>query len=274
MPKVGQEKGTPARRTEFLGKLRAMGEGRWCVLWPWSDNKEGYTQIHVDGVKVMAHRWVYAQIYGGIEVRTNERGAVGQVILHTCDFPPCVRPSHLICADQETNIRDAVAKGRMRPGAGGDFHRKLTDEDILLIREMKAEGAVQAALARAFGVSEAEISMVVHNKRRMPPRPPQGEREISGVTKARLTLAQVEDIKRLRAAGVRQSGMARAYGVSPSTIGYAVRNRVERREKLSPDDVAEIRRLAAIPGTRQTHLARAYDVSDATISRIVRGLSR
>ena len=53
----------------------------------------------------------------------------GMRVLHECDTPLCVRPSHLFLGTQETNIRDAVAKGRigrnpaslanLRPGRPG-----------------------------------------------------------------------------------------------------------------------------------------------------------
>jgi len=169
MPKVGQEKGTPARRAEFVRKLREMGEGQWCVYWPWSDNRDGYTYIHVDGDKVRAHRWVYEQVYGALPKQG--RGATGPVVMHICDNRACVRLSHLRLGTQEDNIRDAVAKGRMPGRTTGDFshnryNQKLSDEDVVRIRELRGKEVTQHAIALVFGVSDATISQILHGKRR------------------------------------------------------------------------------------------------------------
>lgn len=38
---------------------------------------------------------------------------VGMQVLHSCDNPPCVRPEHLRLGDQQENIQEARAKGRL-----------------------------------------------------------------------------------------------------------------------------------------------------------------
>jgi hypothetical protein len=159
MPRQGQQKGTPARRAEFIEYLRSIGPGRFCVYWPWSVNQTGYTHIHVDGVKIGAHRWVYEQFYGPFEGHPAVRGSVGdQLVLHHCDNPPCVRPDHLFLGDQAANIADAVAKGRMRGNAS------LSRTDIERITALAASGTRQRALAEAYGVSQGTISNVVNRR--------------------------------------------------------------------------------------------------------------
>lgn len=37
----------------------------------------------------------------------------GMVVMHMCDMPACVNPSHLMCGTQGDNMRDAFRKGRM-----------------------------------------------------------------------------------------------------------------------------------------------------------------
>lgn len=164
MPRQGQLKGTPTRRAEFITQLRALGPGIFCVRWPWSDGRDGYARVHIDGQKVTAHRWVYEQINGPISWR-HSPGAIGDIIRHTCDNRWCVRPSHLICGSQSENIRDAFEKGRMiapslRPG---DRRRKLTDYDRAAIKALLANGATQHHVALAYGVSDATISRIKHS---------------------------------------------------------------------------------------------------------------
>ena len=47
----------------------------------------------------------------------------GLHVLHSCDNPPCWRPSHLFLGTQKDNIQDCIAKGRNNP-PGGDKHWK------------------------------------------------------------------------------------------------------------------------------------------------------
>lgn len=43
----------------------------------------------------------------------------GMVILHTCDFPPCINPAHLQLGTRADNNKDMAAKGRYN-------HQKVT----------------------------------------------------------------------------------------------------------------------------------------------------
>lgn len=165
MPRQGQEKGTPKRRAEFIEKLRQMGEGQWCVTWPWSDIRGAYVYIHVNGVKVSAHRWVYEQVYG-VTLSQDGPGATGPVVAHHCDNPPCVRPSHLFLTDQLGNMGDAAAKGRMPGGTTGGGRPKLSNVDRETIRYLAGRpGIRQADIARAYNVSDAAISHIVRGRR-------------------------------------------------------------------------------------------------------------
>jgi transposase-like protein len=211
VPRKGQEKGTPARRAEFIEYLRKIGPGHLCIKWPWSAVRGDYVPIHVNGEKVRAHRWVYEQVYGVDLVRTHKRGVGEEVILHTCDNRACVRPSHLLLSGQLENMRDAAAKGRLSSSA----RRKLSLDDAAEIRRLHAGGHTQAGIARAFGVSVNAVHLVVH-----------------GVTltgrghgNRRLADEQVAEIRRVVMSGSTQSSVARAYGVTPSAISQIVNHR-------------------------------------------------
>lgn len=90
----------------------------------------------------------------------------------------------------------------------------------------------------------------------------------------KIPLDQVEIIKRLSAEGVAYSVIARAFGVSGTTVSEMVRGKTRvgvPHQKLSEADYAQIRQLATMPGVRQAHIARAFGVSDTTIMHVVRG---
>jgi hypothetical protein len=84
---------------------RKVAIGPGCWLWLGSHNGR-YGEIRLGtGRKEYAHRWIYRELFGAIPP--------GMVIMHRCDNPRCVRPSHLDVGTQRDNIRDAAAKGRL-----------------------------------------------------------------------------------------------------------------------------------------------------------------
>ena len=102
-------------------------------------------------------------------------------VLHRCDTPRCINPSHLFLGTHADNIADARAKGRM-PAAnphprpkGGPAHflpgeanpaHKLTVEkvqEILSLYERGARGGMtQKRLAEIFVVSQPAIRRIVN----------------------------------------------------------------------------------------------------------------
>lgn len=91
------------------------------------------------------------------------------VVMHGCDNPPCVRPSHLYEGSIRLNNVDRQQKGRT---AHGETHyaAKLTDQQVADIRRrygFRGRGGEPAvALAGEYGVSKATISMIVRGRRR------------------------------------------------------------------------------------------------------------
>lgn len=81
-----------------------------------------------------------------------------QMVLHKCDNPSCVRPSHLFEGTAQDNSSDMVSKGRTRAPRGEKNGRsKLTKK---LVRVIRTSTETQAALARRIGVHQSTISLV------------------------------------------------------------------------------------------------------------------
>jgi hypothetical protein len=76
----------------------------------------------------------------------------GMEIMHTCDNPKCVNPSHLKLATTAENMQDKRIKGR----AG----KKLTGSQVAQIKRMLAEGRYQSEIANEFEVSQGAISQI------------------------------------------------------------------------------------------------------------------
>ena len=77
-----------------------------CREWEGSRNRDGYGRYPVGGSWVGAHRVAWEQEYGPIPK--------GMSVLHHCDNPPCILPSHLFLGTQQDNVADMIAKGRGR----------------------------------------------------------------------------------------------------------------------------------------------------------------
>jgi hypothetical protein len=82
--------------------LRAHRTPDGC--WPWllAPGHNGYGRFGKPGLR--AHRVAYALANGPIPD--------GSHVLHDCDNPACVRPSHLKLGTHQDNMRDRDRKGR------------------------------------------------------------------------------------------------------------------------------------------------------------------
>lgn len=86
------DRGADSACWEWQGRRTRLGYGEFST---WRD---GGRQRHY------AHRYALTDV--GTDVS-------GKVVMHSCDNPPCVNPSHLTPGTQADNIHDAMSKGRM-----------------------------------------------------------------------------------------------------------------------------------------------------------------
>lgn len=86
-----------------------------CWLWTGGNAHFGYGKFYLSptepGAKsksVRAHRYAYETEVGPIPE--------GLFLLHSCDVPACVNPSHLRPGTQIENVADAIERGRFTNG--------------------------------------------------------------------------------------------------------------------------------------------------------------
>jgi len=83
-------------------------------------------------------------------------------VLHKCDNPPCVNPSHLFLGDASDNAKDAASKGRTLQGVRHP-DTPFNESDIIEIRRRFSSGVSQHQLAREHNVSHMTIWQIVND---------------------------------------------------------------------------------------------------------------
>lgn len=124
--------------------------------WEWIGSKGGPTKYHqygsfwANGKLNKASRVSFYITFGKFKEHL--------FVLHKCDNPGCVRPSHLELGDQKKNMQDCLKRGRINNSKGSKCSwSKLTDKNIVEIRKLSCEGIGQSELGRRFGVSQTNI---------------------------------------------------------------------------------------------------------------------
>lgn len=124
-----------------------------CWLWTGAVTRNGYGSVTHQRRSLGAHRLAFALFAAPIPH--------GMSVLHHCDTPLCVNPSHLWLGSQADNLKDMVRKGRYKSVRG---HGRLTEDKVRAIRSRAASGVPQCALRREYGVCRSSISQIVNRK--------------------------------------------------------------------------------------------------------------
>uniref|UniRef100_A0A6M3JU08 Putative homing endonuclease n=1 Tax=viral metagenome TaxID=1070528 RepID=A0A6M3JU08_9ZZZZ len=128
-----------------------------CWEWQGARSSDGYG---VCGVykSYRTHRMAW-EIYFGPIPRD-------MLVLHHCDNPSCVNPSHLFLGSQADNMHDMFNKGRENIVYGeSNGHAKLTESDIMDIRKKANTGDSNKILASFYGVCRQHIAKIIARKR-------------------------------------------------------------------------------------------------------------
>jgi HNH endonuclease len=130
----------------FWAKVDKGGHDE-CWKWKGAKLPKGYGKIN-DGTgrTISAHRVSWFLARGEYPV---------QHVLHRCDNPACVNPSHLFLGTIADNNADMLAKGRK--------FSKLTQRQVAEIRK-RLPSATTQSLADEFGVSQSLISHIKHGR--------------------------------------------------------------------------------------------------------------
>lgn len=138
-------------RSENLLQNSESADERGCWNWNGYLDPKGYGRTSDESGEVLAHRLSYMEFVGPI--------TDGLHVLHKCDNPSCINPSHLELGTNVENHEQKMARGRQfHPIGERNPKAKLTARDV---REIRASSLPTNALAERFGVTRTNISMIL-----------------------------------------------------------------------------------------------------------------
>lgn len=127
------------------------GDPEECWEWKGCKNKEGYGEFYVGEQRYKSTHYVLFEIIG--------EDFEQELVMHTCDNPPCVNPKHLKQGTYKENTQDCLEKGRRTQNAKGEGNgfSKLTEEQVIEIKERLEEGESYDEVKEDFSVSRSHI---------------------------------------------------------------------------------------------------------------------
>lgn len=150
--------------TRFESRIR---RSQGCWTWTGRTLSSGYGLFDTREIRrgpVLAHRIAYGLANGNVMPPDDKN------VCHSCDNPPCCNPAHLFLGSDADNMRDASRKGRLvraeRSIRRGAVHHaaKLTEPEVLQIRELGAMRVLQRQIAERFGVTKTLVGLILNRK--------------------------------------------------------------------------------------------------------------
>jgi len=148
------------RNTEqdFWNKVDKITTPNGCWEWQGYIMPDGYGRFNYQMKGKSAHKCSYTFTYGDIPE--------GLVVMHICDNPRCVRPSHLKLGTYADNSKDMTDKNRQAKGINNGGGVKLTEQQVIEIRNLYATTKISyKQLALKYDVTNVSIGNIIKRKK-------------------------------------------------------------------------------------------------------------
>lgn len=122
--------------------------------WAWFGNRiaAGYGHVRFRTKLLLSHRVAFVLCNVVEDLPTNK------LVLHSCDFRACCRPSHLRVGTYSDNNADTKSRGRGNVLCGFDHPSvKVTPE---LVRAIRVASGSQSEIGRRFGITQSHVSKI------------------------------------------------------------------------------------------------------------------
>lgn len=171
---------------------------------------------------------------------------------------------------------DAVKRGRLNPARGEwQAASKLTETQVIALREDRAAGVTLAVLSEKYGVSKTIAAQVYRGL---------SWKHVGGPTQdgpsvpaRKLTKTQEQQLIREYEAGVLSGALCQKFNIARTTVVNILKKyNVPRRSPgrppgLTAKGVAQVRKMYMQQKMSMTAIAEQFGVNAATIHRVVHG---
>lgn len=146
------------RITDYVAhiKSRVMESPTGC--WEWQGGKQG------DGYGVIRYKDKCCLVHRVLFSLTKEPIRSGMFLLHSCDNPICVNPSHLRQGTNTDNMRDKVERGRSFTGNQKGANNGASKLTQCLANSIRKDPRVQHVIAKDYGVCQMTVSLIKQGK--------------------------------------------------------------------------------------------------------------
>ena len=123
--------------------------------WDWVSVMRGkYGAFSLNNKLVSAHHASHRIFIGPIPP--------GMYVLHSCDRPICVHPSHLRAGTPRENMEDRSRRGRAPKGQDGG-NAKLNPIQVMWIRGQQGKMS-HSAIAEVVGISKPTVTAILNGR--------------------------------------------------------------------------------------------------------------
>lgn len=141
--------------SRFWAKVKKTSS---CWIWIGSSRGGGnpYGSFKIGQKNRQAHRVSWELTYGEIPD--------GLSVLHRCDVPLCVKPTHLFLGDQQVNVADRHAKERtVMPCTRGRLNgsAKMSEPKVRTLKKLRRRGWSYRRLSKRYKISVAQVGHIV-----------------------------------------------------------------------------------------------------------------
>ena len=126
-----------ARFWSKVDKSPGQGPNGDCWCWTAFISHDGYP----GGLNIDGYKWRSSHV--ALAIAGQKRPSFDHGALHSCDYPPCVRPEHLRWGTELDNRIDAIARRK--------HGRSFTPDEV---RTIRASSERHCDIARSYGVTQ------------------------------------------------------------------------------------------------------------------------